>query len=306
MTEPFSERHPWLEWLRQVGQMFWVAINKFFAIDGEQRAAAFAYYAFFALFPLVLLLVTIGSQFWDTDAVENYIILNLNHYVPFNTNDRDVIRGTLHSIVDARRSVSFLAVLGLIWSSSHFLHAMVRGVNSAWGTIEYPWWRLPVQSFLMLGCVASALFIGVLVPLTLGRLRHIVLFQAEAWSGLFDLATLLVPSLVLFYGLTMFYKFAPRRRTQISEVYIPALITTALLQLCRHLFERYVYDLSNFNAIYGAVAIVIVFLMWIYLSGVIIIFGGCLCAARAEIFWKPVAPTVDVPEEDGSDDPEVG
>ncbi len=297
MSKPFLERHPRLEWLSRVGKMLWDAVSKFFAIDGEQRAAAFAYYAFFALFPLILLLVTIGSQFWDTNAVESYILLNLNHYVPFNTSDRDIIRTTIHGIVDKRGSISFLAVLGLIWSSSHFLHAMVRGVNSAWGTIEYPWWRLPVQSFLMLGWVASALFIGVLVPLTLGRLRHIVLFQAEAWSGLFDLVTVFVPSLVLLYGLTMFFKFAPRRRTQLSEVIIPAITTTVLLQACRHLFEMYVYDLSNFNAIYGTVAIVIVFLMWIYLSGVIIVFGGCLCAAQAEVFGKLLPPPVDIPEE---------
>jgi len=207
------------------------------------------------------------------------------------------VDAAIHGIIDARGGVGFLAMLGLVWSSSHFLHAMVRGVNSAWGTIEYPWWRLPMQSFMMLGLVASALFIGVLVPVALSHLRHLVLLRGEAFSGLFDLATVLVPSLVLFYGFSMFFKFSPRRRTQFSEVAFAAFLTTALLQVCRHLFERYVYELSNFNAIYGTVAIVIVLLMWIYLSGVIIIFGGCLCAAQAEVFGKPTPPPVDIKEE---------
>ena len=51
MAIPPSESHPFLGWLRRVLRMFWIAIIKFFEIDGEQRAASFAYYAFFALFP---------------------------------------------------------------------------------------------------------------------------------------------------------------------------------------------------------------------------------------------------------------
>ncbi|MDZ4405943.1 YihY/virulence factor BrkB family protein [Prosthecobacter sp.] len=263
---------------------------KFFDIDGEQRAAAFAYYAFFALFPLIFLFVTLGSKFWDNATVVSYIIDNLGHYVPLNTSDRGVVDVAIHGIVDARGGISALAMLGLIWSSTHFFHAMVRGVNRAWGTIEYPWWRLPLHSFMMLGLVASALFIGVLVPLGISHLRHTAILQAEAFSSLFDIAVLFVPSMVLFYGLSMFFKFSPRRRTQFSEVALAALLTTILLQVCRNLFERYVYELSNYNAVYGAVAVVIVLLVWIYLSGVIIIYGGCLCAAQAEEFGRLKPP----------------
>lgn len=299
MTTSFFDKHPLIGWLVRVLQMFWAAVLKFFDIDGEQRAAAFAYYAFFALFPLILLFVTIGSQFWDNAAVVTYIIENLGYYVPFNTSDRSIVDAAIHGVADSRRGVSALAMVGLIWTSTHFFHAMVRGVNRAWGTIEYPWWRLPMQSFLMLGLVASALFIGVLAPLAIEHVQSAAPFRTEAISNLFAIAALFVPSLVLFYGLSMFFKFAPRRRTKFSEVALAALVTTFLLQVCRILFARYVYEVSNFNAVYGTVAIVIVLLVWIYLSGVIIIYGGCLCAAQTEIFDKPKPPMNDLPEDFG-------
>ncbi|MDZ4286668.1 MAG: YihY/virulence factor BrkB family protein [Prosthecobacter sp.] len=297
MPEPFFDRHPALGWWRRVALMFWGAVLRFFDIDGEQRAASFAYYAFFALFPLILLFVTLGSQFFDSAAVADYIIKYLAQYMPFNTADRDIVDHTIHGIIDSRDSVSALAVIGLLWSSTHFFHAMVRGVNRAWGTIEYPWWRLPMHSVAMLGLVASALFIGVLAPVVLGYVQHLTILNAEIFSGLVQYAAFLVPSAVLFYGLSIFFKFAPRRPTLFSEVAIPALITTILLQVCRNLFERYVYGISNFNAVYGAFAIVIIFLVWIYLSGVIIIFGGCLCATQAEIFGISKLPPVDIPED---------
>ncbi|HYF35174.1 MAG TPA: YihY/virulence factor BrkB family protein [Prosthecobacter sp.] len=297
MSPPFFERHPALGWLQRVLRMFWGAVLKFFEIDGEQRAASFAYYAFFALFPLILLFVTIGSQFFDAQTVADYVIKNLAQYMPFNPTDKHVIDRTIHGIVESRDRVSLLAGVGLLWSSTHFFHAMVRGVNRAWGTIEYPWWRLPMHSVMMLGLVASALFIGVLAPVILNYMQRLTVLNAEFFSGLFQYAGYLVPSAVLFYGLSMFFKFAPRRPTQFSEVAIPALITTVLLQVCRRLFERYVYEISNFNAVYGTFAIVVILLVWIYFSGVIIIYGGCLCAAQADIFGVSKLGPVDIPEE---------
>lgn len=284
-------------WAMRVLKVFWGAVIKFFEIDGEQRAASFAYYAFFALFPLILLFVTLGSQFLDSETVANYVIGNLGQYMPFNTADRSIVDSIIHGIIDSRNKVSALAIIGLAWSSTHFFHAMVRGVNRAWGTVEYPWWRLPMHSFAMLGLVGSALFIGILAPFVITYIRHLEVLNAEIFSGIFQQLILLVPSLVLFYGLSMFFKFAPRRRTLFSEVAIAALITTALLQIARTLFERYVYEISNFNAVYGAFAVVIELLVWIYLSGVIIIFGGCLCASQAEIFGKPHPPVMELPED---------
>lgn len=286
----FFARHRWLLHMKRVVQMFWVAGLKFLKIDGEQRAAAFAYYAFFALFPLLLLFVILGSQIWDHATVVSYIISNVGQYLPFNATDRQTVDAAIRAIVDSRSSVSTLAMLSLVWSASRFFHSMVRGVNKAWDTIEYPWWQLPLYSMMLLALVASALFIGMLVPLVLGYLQHTTLLPMAFFSGPFQVVIWCVPSLVLCYGLSVFFKTTPRRRTQFSEVAFAAFLTTILLQACRHLFERYVYDLSNFNTVYGAFAVVIVLLMWIYLSGVIIMYGGCLCAARARVFGAARRP----------------
>jgi YihY family inner membrane protein len=297
MAAAFLNRDAALRWLGRALKMCWLAVRRFFEIDGEQRAASFAFYAFFALFPLILLMVTAGSQFYDAATVADYIIANFAHYMPFNTTDRDTVDRTIHGIVESRDSINALAIVGLLWSSTHFFHAMVRGVNRAWGTIEYPWWRLPMHSVAMLGLVASALFIGVLVPVVLNYLERLTVVNGEFVSGIFRHAGYLVPSGVLFYGLSIFFKFAPRRPTLFSEVAVGALITTVLLQVCRRLFEKYVYEVSNFNAVYGTFAIVIILMVWIYLSGVIIIYGGCLCAAQAEVFGETKLPPVDIPEE---------
>jgi Ca2+-transporting ATPase len=86
----------------------------------------------------------------------------------------------------------------------------------------------------------------------------------------------------MFYGFLLFYKLAPRRRTGVTfeEVWLPALVVTALLQLCQWLLTLYTTHVTNFNAVYGAFGGVVAMLLWIYSSGLVIVFGGCLCAAR--------------------------
>jgi Ca2+-transporting ATPase len=98
----------------------------------------------------------------------------------------------------------------------------------------------------------------------------------------FEAVRFLLPSAVLFYGFSMFYKLAPRRKTSLGEVWVAALGVTLLLQLLQNLFVLYAKNVAHFNAIYGAFGGVIAVLMWIYLSGSVIILGGCFSAAQAE------------------------
>jgi YihY family inner membrane protein len=99
----------------------------------------------------------------------------------------------------------------------------------------------------------------------------------------FQFARFLLPSALLFYGLSMFYMLAPRRRTTFREMWVGALAATLLLQALQALFILYARNIAHFGAVYGAFGSVIAVLIWVYLSGSVIILGGCFCAARAEV-----------------------
>ena len=114
-----------------------------------------------------------------------------------------------------------------------------------------------------------------------------------AWAtALFGLLGVLIPVAVLFYGFLLFYKLAPRRRANVtfSMVWIPALAVTALLQVCQQLFVFYTTHITNFNAVYGTFGGVIALMLWTYVSGLIIVFGGCLCAVQRQPLLPGDAP----------------
>jgi Ca2+-transporting ATPase len=112
--------------------------------------------------------------------------------------------------------------------------------------------------------------------------HHRIPFGVSAIILGFDLVWFVLPSAVLFYGFTMFYKLAPRRKTTFREVWVAALAVTLVLQLLQALFVLYAKNVAHFNAVYGAFGSVIAVLMWVYLSGSVIILGGCFSAAQAE------------------------
>lgn len=327
MRDTLARAWPKLErGLRRAWSIVWRAAVKYTETDGEQRAASFAYYAFFSIFPLLLLLVSIGAFFLDEDKAVQAVMNTLGNYIPVEPGKLDapgqpsvtvvgfavgIAHGigqpnwfvtVVESVIQNRQQAGLVAFLLLAWSAVRFFQSLVRGVNKAWGTKEYSWWRLPIKNLAMVGIVASALFLGVLAPSAINLLDYyfwtnvnshlrdvsvdlydmVIAYQNLVRSG-FWFARKIIPTLVLFYGFAMFYKFAPRRRTPFREIWFSAVLVTLLLQLLQHLFVYYATNLGDFNRLYGTLASVVALLMWIYLSGSVIIFGGCISAAQYEI-----------------------
>ena len=277
--------------VRRVGAIAWRAAQKFDETDGEQRAASFAYYAFFSMFPLILLLISIGTTFLGPKAdAASKVIAFVSEQMPLEEQDATTVLNAIDGVVRARKSAGFIAFGVLAWTSLRFFQALVRGVNRAWGTKEYSWWRLPIKNLGMLAILASVLFLGIFAPTVLKEIeefywknsRKVGLDFTFLWY-VFEYAKLLIPVLVLFIGMCLFFKYAPRRKTLFIEVWSAAVFVTVALQILQRLFVLYTRNIGQFNAVYGTFGSVIALLLWIYLTGAIIILGGCISAARYEI-----------------------
>lgn len=275
----------------RIWRVLWRALVKYSETDGEQRAASFAYYAFFSLFPLILLFISIGAAFLgDTQRVAAQVVQYVGQYIPLEAGKADMVFSTIDGLVRSRSNASVIASIVLAWSALRFFQALVHGVNKAWGTKEYSWWRMPLQNLLVLCIVGGALLLGIVVPISVDTVERYYQWglttmglEMSFAKKLFDFIRFITPPLILFSGFSIFYRVAPRRRTRFREVWIAALVVTLGLQGVQRLFVLYTTNITDFNRVYGALGSVLALLLWIYLSGSIIIFGGCLCAAYWEI-----------------------
>ena len=265
-----------------------LAINKFLRIDGAQWAGAFAFNAFFSLFPLIVLFVTFASAFIDRDRTGKEIIAYMESYVPIRGEMQSYIFDTIAGVVKARGQVGVVAFLILVWVALQCFATLICATNRAWGTVMHNWRRLPLKSLMLLGITVGAVLLGMAVP--------VLMRMAEGWlfpvpdfhSWVYGLGSFFIPLLVVFFGLSLFYRLAPRRPTQFAQVWAAALCATVLLQAAESLFVVYLKNFATLNAVYGAFGGIMALLLWIYLSGCIFIFGACLCAAQAEGRSAPV------------------
>ena len=85
---------------RSIAQIIGEAFRRYGRIDGEQCAASFAYYAFFSLFPLILLLVVVGTFFVpDRLQVALQVVKQVEEYVPLQAKDKAVLIETIDNAI---------------------------------------------------------------------------------------------------------------------------------------------------------------------------------------------------------------
>jgi YihY family inner membrane protein len=257
------------------------AAKRFFHIDGTQWAGAFSFNAFFSLFPLAILLVTVASFFVDRDRAGTEVIAYLERHVPISGEMQSQIVETIAGVVSARQRAGAIAFLILVWVALQCFTTLISATNHAWGIVGYNWWRLPLNSLVLLGTTAGAVLLGLAVPVLLSMAKGWLVPAGAFGSWVYGLGGFVIPSLVIFLALSLFYRLAPRRPTRFAEVWIAALAATVLLRVAESLFVIYLRDFATLNAVYGAFGGIMALLLWIYISGCIFIFGACLCAGRA-------------------------
>jgi YihY family inner membrane protein len=202
-------------------------------------------------------------------------VQQVQQYVPIQSKDKAVLTSTIDGVIEHGFRAGILGLLVLVWSSLRFFQALVIGVNRAWGFKDHGWWRLPLKNLMMIGILISALLIGLVAPLIFNHIRRLFVLDL---SFVVDLLSAILPSAILFYGLAMFYKFAPRRPAKFGQIWLAALLVTLLLKFGQDLFGLYLATFANFNAVYGVFGTIMALMFWIYFTGVVLLMGGCIAA----------------------------
>lgn len=278
------------EKLNKGSRRAWAAVRlagqKFMLIDGGQRAAAFAYSFVLALVPALILFVTAASFFMDHGRAAGAVLSYVGNFVPAAGGPEGRVFEAVSQLIKGRGTAGLFALLMLVWAAAQLFTTLIQASNRAWGTTGGNWWKLPLKSVALLGILTLGVVAGVGIPM-LAKLAAGALHSKYILPTAHKLSLLFVPWLALFFSLTFFYKLAPHRRTRYSEVWLSAFCASVLLYWAQSLFVLYLRHFSAFNAVYGAFAGVIALLLWVYISGVIFIFGACLSAAQASTKGRP-------------------
>jgi membrane protein len=241
-------------------------------------AAALTYYAILSIFPALIVLVSILGL--AGVSATNAILSNIKDLGPGPA--QDIISGAIKEIAASTSTAGVAFVLGLIaslWSASGYVGAFSRAANVIYEMEEgRPFWKLrPIQigmTLILLVLVAiSAIAVVISGPLA-SEIGKVLGIQGTAVT-IFNIAKWPVIVVVLMTMLAILYYGAPNVRHPGFRWITPGGVLAVLLWMLASVgFAFYVSNFSSYNATYGSLAGVIIFLIWLWISNVAVLLGA--------------------------------
>ncbi|HEY84387.1 MAG TPA: YihY/virulence factor BrkB family protein [Chloroflexi bacterium] len=249
------------------------AINRFGEVYATQAAASIAYYTFFSIFPLLILLAALGSFFLEGDQIQNQIAFWVNTIFPPAA---DLVEQTLSYVIQQRKSAGITGMIGLLWAGSAAFIALGRNITLAWPKAhQRDFLRGRLMAFAMIASII-ALLIGSIIVTTVVRVSSV--FELSLLGG--NLMGNLLSWLMTFITMISLYRWLPTETVRWKHAAWGALLATVGWHTAAIGFSWYLSSgLARYDLIYGTLSAVIVLLFWIYISALIILFGAHFTAA---------------------------
>jgi membrane protein len=246
-------------------------------------AASLTYYATLAIFPALLAFVSLLGLVGNAQKTTNSVLSLLGGVAPAGV--LDSLRGILHNLTHSSASGLALAVgiLGALWSASGFVNAFSRAMNRVYSIEEgRPIWKLRPVTLLvtvmaLVVAVIATILLAVSGPIaqqigsTLGvGSTVLVVWNIIKWPILAILAVLMVA--VLYYATPNI------KQPKFRWMSIGSLVALVVWALASVGFAFYAANFSKYNATYGSIGGIIIFLLWIWISNNALLFGAELDA----------------------------
>lgn len=284
--------------VRLTGLAFGRGATGFYNGDDLTFAASIAYYALLSLFPFFLLAFAILASATSNDADRVAVLGFVLRYFPrqfeFVTNQLDAMQQA-----GGVKLTVFGSVL-MVWASMGVFGAITSAVNHAWGVEKQPsYFKHKLISFIMVVAASLLLLAGLLLVSAINvaeaRWFAVVMTRTPGLVVLQSFALKWASTVFFIFIVGLVFYFVPNAAVRFRDVWVGAVMTGLLWRAALAGFSQYVRDLSRFS-VHGSIAAVVVFLLWVYVSAVIFLYGVEFTAAYARLRRRrpdalPAAPT---------------
>jgi membrane protein len=249
-------------------------------------AAALTYYGLLALFPALISLVAIVGLFGDPRTTTSTITDMVTAIGPQSA--AQTFAGPIKSITSNQSAAGFALVLGLaaaLWSASGYVGAFMRASNVIYETPEgRPFWKLrPLQILVTLAMVIllAVVALGLVLtgPIVDAVAKPIGLSGAAitAWN----IAKWPLLAALFIFMIAVLYYASPNVKLRGFRWVTPGSIVALLAWVLASAgFAFYVSNFGSYAKTYGALAGIVVLLVWLWITNVAILFGHQLNAER--------------------------
>lgn len=271
-----------------------LAVRGFFVRRVGVFAQSLTYVTIITVVPFTALVVGLSARF----GLQNWISKNLHGFIP--DDQLALIQRAGNAVAGADLSAFGIpTLLLLVYAMLRMLYRVEQGVNETWGVERHRGGVKRFFVYLLLVVVGPVLAIGAVVVTTTLKSNDIVswLLHFDVAQGALQLLIPLFPFLAILVALTIFYQLMPYTRVRWHAAFAGALIATALWQGAIQGFLSAQLLILRYNLVFGQLAAIPIFLLWIYTTWMIVFAGAQVS------YGIQHARTLDLEVEEEAEDP---
>ena len=257
-------------------------VQEFQRDDTLGIAAQLAYYLILALFPFILVLVSLLGTF-GSEELASEVLGYFQQVMPEQA--YEIIKDFTNNIISGKAEAPGLFTFGIlftIWAASGAFAAFINALNRTYDVQETrPFWKVRGIAILMTLGLSVLILIGVLLLVLgpqIGEAIANVLGLERTFLVVWEVARWPVALFFMMFTVALLYYFAPDVDQPFRWITPGGLIGVVLWVLASVGFNFYVSNFGSYNKTYGSIGAVIVLLLYLYISSLTILFGATLNA----------------------------
>lgn len=252
------------------------------SISGHQvslRASALTYTTVLSLVPFLAIAFAVLKGLGVQNALEPVLLQVAGE------SSREVVSRIIGYVNNTNvKSLGLIGLLTLLVTVISLLSAIEEAFNAIWGVTETRSLQRRFSDYLSVVVVGPLLLMVAMSMTTSLQSQWLVQWLIQhTWFGEAILLLFrLVPYVSVWIAMTFLYSYIPNAKVPLRSALLGGVVAGTIWQLTQWAYFHFQVGVANYNAIYGALAALPIFLVWIYTSWLIVLFGLELVRAHQE------------------------
>jgi len=247
---------------------FWnQASQNFLQKEGLDAVTVLAYASLVGLVPFLTVIFSVFSMSSSFDSIQTDAIDKIMHY--FLPESTPKVEFYLRQFSEKASELQGIGILMMLLIALILLWTVDKKINLMWSKhLQRRWW-VSLLRYLGVSIIGPVLLgVSLVLSSILVAIPMFPMLQDETWF------LTKAPILINILGFAFIYHFVPIHSVKVPHALIGALFASLELELLKFLFGLYVVWFPAVNLVYGAFAVIPLFLFWLYLLWFVIIFNA--------------------------------